>query len=68
MEHGLVETIAVAGFTKRPLDLYYAFVDRPPTARIHPYLLDGTVAAEHRLPLPAHPDLTGVRVTFRSIR
>jgi mannose/cellobiose epimerase-like protein (N-acyl-D-glucosamine 2-epimerase family) len=68
MEHALVAAITTAGLTERPLDLHYAFVVRPPTARIRPYLFAGRVAAEQPLPLPQHPGLAGVRVTFRDIR
>lgn len=68
LEHALVAVITAAGLAERPLALFYAFATRPPAAKIRPYLFDGTIAAERPLPLPGHPDLEGVRVTFRAIR
>ncbi len=68
MEHALVAAITSAGLTGRPIALHYAFATRPSADRIRPYLFDATVAAEEPLPLSSHPDLEGLRVTFRSPR
>lgn len=67
-EHALVALITTAGLRGERLPLYFAFAAPPARDRIQPYFYRGDLVDEKPHPLPALPNLRGLRVELAGVR
>jgi hypothetical protein len=67
-EHALIGYITSEALNKKPVDLFFAFTEKPRTALIQPYLLQGDIKKMDVSDLPGFDGMKKYKVSFHNIK